>query len=221
MPKPGGQNYLVLILVRRMEQLGGIVKVHISELNSDTTITNIFLFKKLMQLHSLHVGGLLAYNYSMCEFYVPSLGIFERNSMTIKMLLKYMMRSSISLVEIYEKYALVFLRYMKSMHLCNKLHFLHLGFVKVNQLKPGTEDINLIVKVLNTNVVVNKNQNTRQQFEPRITRVAESLVGDETGNIIFTARNEQGNANLVLSLFSFCCLHKFIFCVLTALWSHI
>ncbi|KAH0701103.1 hypothetical protein KY284_015318 [Solanum tuberosum] len=65
------------------------------------------------------------------------------------------------------------------------------GFVKVNQLKPGTEDINLIVKVLNTNVVVNKNQNTRQQFEPRITRVAESLVGDETGNIIFTARNEQ------------------------------
>ncbi|XP_059290968.1 uncharacterized protein LOC132044490 [Lycium ferocissimum] len=72
------------------------------------------------------------------------------------------------------------------------------GFVKVVQLKPGTVDINLIVKVLNTNVVVNKNQKTRQQSrrphicsQPQITLVAESLVGDETGSILFTARNEQ------------------------------
>ncbi|KAF3622922.1 putative phospholipase A1-IIgamma-like [Capsicum annuum] len=71
------------------------------------------------------------------------------------------------------------------------------GFVKVDQLKPGTKDINLIVKVLNTNVVVDKNQNNRKSSgrhtcsQPRITRVAESLVGDETGSITFTARNEQ------------------------------
>ncbi|KAK4361178.1 hypothetical protein RND71_020130 [Anisodus tanguticus] len=72
------------------------------------------------------------------------------------------------------------------------------GFVKVDQLKPGTEDINLIVKVLSTDVVVDKSQNTKQQShshvylsQSRIKRVAESLVGDETGSILFTARNEQ------------------------------
>ncbi|KAM3284994.1 putative protein like [Capsicum chacoense] len=75
------------------------------------------------------------------------------------------------------------------------------GFVKVDQLKPRSEGFNLIVKVLNTNVVIDKNQNTRHQSLPsyryyqgekvEIARVAESLVGDETGTIIFTARNEQ------------------------------
>ncbi|XP_009601726.1 factor of DNA methylation 1-like [Nicotiana tomentosiformis] len=72
------------------------------------------------------------------------------------------------------------------------------GFVKVDQLKPGTAGKNLIVKVLTTDVVVDKNQNNRWQSQspcvysqPQITRVAESLVGDETGTIIFTARNEQ------------------------------
>ncbi|MCD7448563.1 hypothetical protein HAX54_044167 [Datura stramonium] len=71
------------------------------------------------------------------------------------------------------------------------------AFVKVDQLKPGTEGRNLIVKVLSTDVVVDKTQNTEQlshpymYSQPRIKRVAESLVGDETGTIIFTARNEQ------------------------------
>ncbi|KAM3251399.1 hypothetical protein P3L10_005469 [Capsicum annuum] len=70
-------------------------------------------------------------------------------------------------------------------------------FVKVDQLMPGTEGRNLIVKVLNTDVVVDKSQNTEQQSylysysQLRITRVAESVVGDETGTIIFTARHEQ------------------------------
>ncbi|XP_060191869.1 uncharacterized protein LOC132621564 [Lycium barbarum] len=72
------------------------------------------------------------------------------------------------------------------------------AFVKVDQLKPGTEGRNLIVKVLSTEVVVDKSQNTEQQSHShvyysqlRITRVAKSLVGDETGTIIFTSRNEQ------------------------------
>ncbi|XP_069149735.1 factor of DNA methylation 1-like [Solanum lycopersicum] len=70
------------------------------------------------------------------------------------------------------------------------------GFVKVDELKPGTEGINLIVKVLNTDVVFDKRE--EQQSLPsyhyssfRTTRVAESLVGDETGTIILTTRNEQ------------------------------
>ncbi|KAJ8545460.1 hypothetical protein K7X08_018043 [Anisodus acutangulus] len=73
------------------------------------------------------------------------------------------------------------------------------GFVKVDQLEPGTKGVNLIVKILNTNVVVDKIRNTRQQSllsynrysQPEITRLAESLVGDETRTIIFTSRNEQ------------------------------
>ncbi|XP_059294728.1 factor of DNA methylation 1-like [Lycium ferocissimum] len=68
----------------------------------------------------------------------------------------------------------------------------------VDQLKPGTEGRNLIVKVLSTDMVVDKSQNIEQQShshvyysQSRITHVAESLVGDETGTIIFTSRNEQ------------------------------
>ncbi|KAK4711088.1 hypothetical protein R3W88_005601 [Solanum pinnatisectum] len=70
------------------------------------------------------------------------------------------------------------------------------GFVKVDELKPGTEGVNLIVKVLNTDVVVEKSEEQQSlpsyHYSPfRITRVAESLVGDETGTIILTTRNEQ------------------------------
>ncbi|KAL3345227.1 hypothetical protein AABB24_024265 [Solanum stoloniferum] len=70
------------------------------------------------------------------------------------------------------------------------------GFVKVDELKPGTEGINLIVKVLNTDVVVDKSEEQQSlpsyHYSPfRTTRVAESLVGDETGTIILTTRNEQ------------------------------
>lgn len=75
-------------------------------------------------------------------------------------------------------------------------------------MKPGTEGINLIVKVLNTDVVFDKRE--EQQSLPsyhyssfRTTRVAESLVGDETGTIILTTRNEQGNAIFFFSILSF------------------
>ncbi|CAL1383432.1 unnamed protein product [Linum trigynum] len=54
-------------------------------------------------------------------------------------------------------------------------------FIKVEQLRPGTSGHNLRVKVVNTKQIV------RQRGR------AESLVGDETGMIVFTARNEQVN----------------------------
>lgn len=65
-------------------------------------------------------------------------------------------------------------------------------FVKVDQLKPGTNGHTLTVKVLNSNTVVQKNAHPVSQNQ-RHTRVSECLVGDETGSIVFTARNQQGN----------------------------
>ncbi|KAH7860107.1 hypothetical protein Vadar_009415 [Vaccinium darrowii] len=69
-------------------------------------------------------------------------------------------------------------------------------FVKVDSLKPGTNGHTLTVKVLESNdVVVQKGgsgsgsavvQNPRQNH-----RIAECLVGDETGAVLFTARNDQ------------------------------
>ncbi|KAM0944566.1 putative nucleic acid-binding protein [Dioscorea sansibarensis] len=59
-------------------------------------------------------------------------------------------------------------------------------FVKVDQLKPGTNGHTLTVKVLSSKAV---SQHSRQA--PRQARIAECLVGDETGTIIFTARNDQ------------------------------
>eukprot|EP00252_Welwitschia_mirabilis_P023614 TRINITY_DN6726_c0_g1_i1.p1 TRINITY_DN6726_c0_g1~~TRINITY_DN6726_c0_g1_i1.p1 ORF type:complete len:133 (+),score=26.79 TRINITY_DN6726_c0_g1_i1:210-608(+) len=57
-------------------------------------------------------------------------------------------------------------------------------FTKVDQLTPGTSGHNLVVKVLNSNVVLEKRRG-------RQMRLAECLVGDETGVILFAARNEQ------------------------------
>ncbi|XP_028792980.1 uncharacterized protein At4g28440-like [Neltuma alba] len=62
-------------------------------------------------------------------------------------------------------------------------------FVKVDQLKPGTSGHTLIVKVLDSNTVLQKGRSASQHL--RHTRVSECLVGDETGCILFTARNEQ------------------------------
>ncbi|XWS52111.1 hypothetical protein CRYUN_Cryun11dG0039000 [Craigia yunnanensis] len=62
-------------------------------------------------------------------------------------------------------------------------------FTKVEQLKPGTSDHTLIVKVLSSNVVLQKGRSASQHL--RQTRIAECLIGDETGSIIFTARNDQ------------------------------
>ncbi|XP_022733637.1 uncharacterized protein At4g28440-like [Durio zibethinus] len=62
-------------------------------------------------------------------------------------------------------------------------------FTKVEQLKPGTSGHTLIVKVLSSNVVLQKGRSVSQHL--RQTRIAECLIGDETGSIVFTARNDQ------------------------------
>ncbi|KAK4399149.1 hypothetical protein Sango_1390400 [Sesamum angolense] len=66
-------------------------------------------------------------------------------------------------------------------------------FVKVDALKPGTNGHTLIVKVVNSNTVLNKKPRnpTFRGPQNQNTRIAECLIGDETGTILFTARNEQ------------------------------
>ncbi|XP_061983296.1 uncharacterized protein At4g28440-like [Populus nigra] len=63
-------------------------------------------------------------------------------------------------------------------------------FIKVDQLKPGTGGHTLTVKVLNFNTVPQKDRRS-VSLHVRQTRIAECLIGDETGTIIFTARNDQ------------------------------
>ncbi|KAB2029486.1 hypothetical protein CXB51_012202 [Gossypium anomalum] len=62
-------------------------------------------------------------------------------------------------------------------------------FVKVDQLKPGTKGHTLVAKVLSSNMVLQKGRAASRNL--RQTRIAECLVGDETGTVLFTARNEQ------------------------------
>ncbi|KAF3794640.1 Uncharacterized protein EJ110_NYTH06886 [Nymphaea thermarum] len=62
-------------------------------------------------------------------------------------------------------------------------------FTKVDQLRPGTGGHTLTVKVVNSNMVLQKGRPDRPLV--RQMRIAECLVGDETGSIVFTARNEQ------------------------------
>ncbi|XWS19631.1 hypothetical protein CRYUN_Cryun31cG0032300 [Craigia yunnanensis] len=62
-------------------------------------------------------------------------------------------------------------------------------FVKVDQLKPGTNGHTLIAKVLSSNMVLQKGRAASQHL--RQTRISECLIGDETGTILFTARNDQ------------------------------
>nr|XP_009781647.1 PREDICTED: uncharacterized protein At4g28440-like [Nicotiana sylvestris] len=52
---------------------------------------------------------------------------------------------------------------------------------KVNQLRPSDFGVNITVKVISKKSIAQRN------------RLAECLVGDETGIIIFTARNDQLN----------------------------
>ncbi|GKC25448.1 nucleic acid-binding, OB-fold protein [Tanacetum coccineum] len=54
-------------------------------------------------------------------------------------------------------------------------------FTNVDSLKPGTYGLTLVVKVVSCEAV-----------SLRSARIAECLVGDETGAILFTARNDQG-----------------------------
>ncbi|KAL9285114.1 hypothetical protein ACSQ67_024506 [Phaseolus vulgaris] len=62
-------------------------------------------------------------------------------------------------------------------------------FTKVEQLRPGTSGHTLTVKVVNVKMVMQKGRSDGPQS--RQMRIAECLVGDETGMIIFTARNDQ------------------------------
>ncbi|CAA7402241.1 unnamed protein product [Spirodela intermedia] len=60
---------------------------------------------------------------------------------------------------------------------------------KVNQLRPGTSGHTLTVKVVSSKMVMQKGRSDGPQM--RQMRIAECLVGDETGMIVFTARNDQ------------------------------
>ncbi|AES63882.1 putative nucleic acid-binding protein [Medicago truncatula] len=68
-------------------------------------------------------------------------------------------------------------------------------FTKVDQMKPGTNGHTLIAKVLTSETVLQKGGGTRPSSSSRgivrPTLISECLIGDETGTIIFTARNEQ------------------------------
>lgn len=67
-------------------------------------------------------------------------------------------------------------------------------FVKVDQLRPGTSGHTLTVKVVSSKMILQKGSAGGNQL--RQMRLAECLVGDETGIIVFTARNEQGRFSL-------------------------
>ncbi|KAL5203522.1 hypothetical protein ABZP36_014474 [Zizania latifolia] len=60
-------------------------------------------------------------------------------------------------------------------------------FTKVDQLRPGTHGHNLLLKVVDTKMVLQRGGGP----QGRHMRIAECLVGDETGIIVFTARNDQ------------------------------
>ncbi|XP_010538173.1 PREDICTED: uncharacterized protein At4g28440-like [Tarenaya hassleriana] len=63
-------------------------------------------------------------------------------------------------------------------------------FVKVDQLKPGTTGHTLAVKVVDQKTVLHKGGSSAAP-QLRQGRISECLVGDETGTILFTARNDQ------------------------------
>ncbi|KAH1058538.1 hypothetical protein GLYMA_02G034900v4 [Glycine max] len=69
-------------------------------------------------------------------------------------------------------------------------------FTKVDQLCPGTSGHTLTVKVVNAKMVMQRGRSDGPQS--RQMRIAECLVGDETGMIIFTARNDQEGATVIL-----------------------
>lgn len=82
-------------------------------------------------------------------------------------------------------------------------------FTKVDQLRPGTSGHTVTVKVVDTKMVMQRGRPDGPQS--RQMRIAESLVGDETGVIIVTARNDQGmhvityNLIQVFPTASWCC----------------
>lgn len=69
-------------------------------------------------------------------------------------------------------------------------------FVKVESLKPGTNGHTLLVKVVNSNMVLQKGRAVSPHTHN--IRIAECVVGDDTGTILFTARNDQGMHTFVM-----------------------
>lgn len=72
-------------------------------------------------------------------------------------------------------------------------------FTKVGQLRPSTSGHTLTVKVVSTKMVLQKGRADGPQV--RQMRIAECLVGDETGMIIFTARNDQGESEIMTLIY--------------------
>ncbi|CAM0882667.1 unnamed protein product [Alopecurus aequalis] len=67
-------------------------------------------------------------------------------------------------------------------------------FIKVDQLKPVTSGHTLVAKVLSSKTVLQKARvgaGAGPGPAAKPTRIAECLIGDETGCVLFTARNEQ------------------------------
>ncbi|GLJ29502.1 hypothetical protein SUGI_0581550 [Cryptomeria japonica] len=65
-------------------------------------------------------------------------------------------------------------------------------FEKVDELQPGTAGHTMVVKVVSSKLVLQRARpNPTGNANLRQVRIAECLVGDDTGVIIFTARNEQ------------------------------
>ena len=84
-------------------------------------------------------------------------------------------------------------------------------FVKVDQLQPGTSGHTLVVKVVSSNVITQRKRNDINYA--RSARIAECLVGDETGAIIFTARDQQGNAYSLPLLMKQVHVFQFYICI--------
>lgn len=71
-------------------------------------------------------------------------------------------------------------------------------FIKVDQLKPVTSGHTLTVKVVSATPVPARARPGPPTIaaSSRPQRIAECLVGDETGAIVFTARNDQGHDSI-------------------------
>ncbi|GAX81525.1 hypothetical protein CEUSTIGMA_g8953.t1 [Chlamydomonas eustigma] len=61
------------------------------------------------------------------------------------------------------------------------------GVTTIDQLRPGSKGNNLIVKVIDAKVVVDRPKGSKGGS----TKISECIVGDSTASIIFSARDEQ------------------------------
>lgn len=93
-------------------------------------------------------------------------------------------------------------------------------FVKVDHLKPGTNGHTLTVKVVSANAVSQqkKSRNNSQLLGKGgggQARIAECLIGDETGTILFTARNEQGPLSFSIHMHAYVYVYTHIHILLS------